>query len=94
MNAVKRHVPLRTCVSCGSKRAKRELTRIVASPDGGAEVDPSGKLPGRGAYLCRVGGCAQEPPDRGRLEYALRVRLSELELAGIRSAIETIYKVA
>ncbi len=94
MTAVKRHVPFRTCVSCGSKKDKRGLTRIVASPGGGAEVDPTGKLPGRGAYLCREGGCAEGPQDRGRLEYALRVQLSEPDLAAIRSAIESTYTLA
>ena len=85
--AVKRHVPLRTCVSCGSKRPKKELTRIVTSQSNGVEVDRTGKLPGRGVYLCGECGCPERVPDRSRLEYALRVQLSEADLSEIRSEI-------
>lgn len=85
--AVKRHVPLRTCVSCGSKRPKKELTRIVISQSDGVKVDRTGKLSGRGVYLCGECSCPERVPDRSKLEYALRVKLSEADLSKIWSEV-------
>ena len=44
-----RHIPLRTCIACGESRPKRELIRIVRTPDGHVVLDPTGKKSGRGA---------------------------------------------
>lgn len=76
--ARRRHVPVRTCVSCGMKTAKRDLLRIAASSaDGRVRVDETGRLDGRGAYLC--GACRQstETLRRGRLEHALRTKIGD-----------------
>jgi predicted RNA-binding protein YlxR (DUF448 family) len=80
MNAVKarprpKHVPQRTCVSCGSATAKRELIRLVRTPRGAVEPDPTGKEAGRGAYLCHSLQCWERAVNKGRLENALRTRL-------------------
>lgn len=52
-----KHVPRRTCVACRESGAKRSLIRLVRTPDGTAEVDTTGKRPGRGAYLCNRFRC-------------------------------------
>ena len=70
-----KHVPKRTCVSCGSTTAKRELIRLVRTASGGAEPDPTGKQPGRGAYLCYNPECWDRAVKKGRLENALRTKL-------------------
>ncbi len=44
-------IPLRTCVVTGEKLPKKELLRIVRTPEGNVVADPSGKLNGRGAYI-------------------------------------------
>ncbi len=80
MNAVNarsrpKHVPQRTCVSCGSTTAKRELIRLVRTPSGAVEPDPTGKGAGRGAYLCHSLQCWEQAVNKGRLENALRTRL-------------------
>ncbi|MGC8904978.1 YlxR family protein [Thermus sp.] len=46
-----KHVPLRMCVACRKRRPKGELLRILLT-ETGFHLDPSGKLPGRGAYVC------------------------------------------
>ena len=56
-----KHVPQRTCVVCRSERGKRELVRIVRTPAGAVQVDPTGKVAGRGAYLCKARLCWQGP---------------------------------
>lgn len=74
---VNKHVPLRTCVNCGSKTAKRELVRIVATPLASVRLDVTGKSPGRGAYLC--GDCSHKHTGlkKGRLEHVLRTSISD-----------------
>lgn len=52
-----KHVPIRTCVACRTQRPKRELIRIVRTPEGEVHVDPTGKAKGRGAYLCPQAAC-------------------------------------
>ena len=76
--------PIRTCVSCRTSSAKRELTRIVRTSDGGVRLDPSGKLPGRGAYLCGSKECLAKAVKANKLGRALRCEvpkelLDELE---------------
>ena len=75
--AKNKHIPLRTCVSCGKKTAKRELLRIVATPSVGIVVDSSGRVNGRGAYVCRDGDCRSDGLHRRRVEHVLRVKLEE-----------------
>ena len=74
-----KRIPLRTCVSCGLKTAKRELLRIVSPPEGRVTVDQGGKLNGRGAYLCMECRAAPESLRRGRLEHSLKTRIGEGE---------------
>lgn len=50
-------LPIRTCVACRTPRPKRELTRLVRTPQGEVLVDPTGKANGRGAYLCPDEAC-------------------------------------
>lgn len=78
-----RHVPQRTCVGCGSTSAKRELIRLVRTAAGEVEPDPTGKRPGRGAYLCRNPECWERAIKKGRLENALSTRLSPNDLETI-----------
>jgi uncharacterized protein len=72
----RRHIPERTCVACRSLRPKREMVRVVRTPDGAVEVDLTGKKSGRGAYLCRAQGCWQAALRRKGLERALKIELS------------------
>lgn len=58
------HTPIRTCVVCRRRRPKRELVRIVASPQGVA-LDERAQLPGRGAYVCPDPACVQGAARRG-----------------------------
>jgi predicted RNA-binding protein YlxR (DUF448 family) len=71
-----KHTPQRTCVGCGSAAAKREFIRLVRTSSGAVELDPSGKRPARGAYLCHTPECWELAIKKGRLENALRTKLS------------------
>ncbi len=70
-----KHIPQRTCVQCRAVRPKRELLRIVRSPEGKIEIDEKGKAPGRGAYLCRNRGCWERAIAQQRLDHALKTTL-------------------
>ncbi len=73
----RRSIPIRTCVTCGRKSEKRGLVRIVASAEGQVELDHSGKMNGRGAYVCTDGCPENKKLHRGRLEHALRVTVAD-----------------
>ncbi len=86
-----RRFPIRSCVVCRTTQQKRELTRIVRTPDGRVVIDPTGKLPGRGAYLCASEECRKAAFEKGSLQRALEVPIpSELrtELTGEAINIE------
>ncbi len=68
-----RHVPQRTCVACRQTSAKRQLERIVRTPDGHVALDPTGKRSGRGAYLCNAPACWEAALKRGVLPRALKI---------------------
>ena len=71
-----RRVPLRTCVVCRTKTAKRDLVRIVLTPGGACIVDETGKQPGRGAYLCHRPECWERAVSGNRLSHSLRAEIS------------------
>jgi uncharacterized protein len=77
MNTRRKHIPQRTCVVCRTKDAKRQLTRVVRTPDGRVEIDPTGKRSGRGAYICDNPACWVRAADSNALGAALRVVLTD-----------------
>lgn len=83
-----KHVPQRTCVGCRSVLPKRSLIRIVRGPEG-VRVDPTGKAPGRGAYLHDIQSC-WERSLKGSLARALRTSLSEHEIEQLLEFMTTL----
>jgi predicted RNA-binding protein YlxR (DUF448 family) len=71
-----RHIPERTCVACGTKAPKRDLSRIVRTPAGKVVADPTGKAPGRGAYICSALACWDLGLRKGSVGRGLHVSLS------------------
>lgn len=87
----KGHLPTRTCVACRTSKPKRELVRLVRTADGEVRIDSTGKLNGRGAYICRTDECWTLAERRKALERALSVRLDSAtwqNLVSSRPAIE------
>ncbi len=85
-----RHLPQRTCVGCGTVSAKRQFIRIVRSPEGTVRADPTGKAPGRGAYLCPNRSCWEQALAKKRLERALRTVLSAEDAAALAAFAATL----
>ena len=69
--------PLRQCTGCGEMKPKKELVRIVKSPEGIISLDRSGKANGRGAYICRNADCYRKAVKSKRLERAFSAPIPE-----------------
>ena len=69
-------IPMRMCVGCREMKDKRELIRIVRTPEGAAALDPTGKLSGRGAYVCRQAECLKRSIKQRQLERQLEITLT------------------
>ncbi len=81
----RKHIPARTCVICRTRDAKRALTRVVRTAEG-VVVDLSGKLNGRGAYLCDQDACWQRALDGDALGRALRTTLTDADRDRLRQS--------
>ena len=79
MSARRRPVPLRSCISCREKNSKRGMLRIVAARSNGVTFDASGKLSGRGAYLCSTCAATVGGIRKNRLERTLRTSINDTE---------------
>ena len=64
--------PQRLCSGCQTFQNKKALVRIVRTPTGEVSIDPSGKAPGRGAYVCRNAECVNKAASGKGLERALK----------------------
>lgn len=53
-------IPMRQCVGCREMKPKKELVRVVRSPEGVVSIDLKGKAPGRGAYVCHSSQCLKK----------------------------------
>jgi predicted RNA-binding protein YlxR (DUF448 family) len=71
-----KHIPERTCVGCATVTVKRGLVRIVRQPDGEVRPDPTGKAPGRGAYLHADRACWETAFKKKQLERSLNLSLT------------------
>ncbi len=83
-----RKIPLRTCIGCKEVKPKREMIRIVRTPEGEIEVDRRGKKSGRGTYICPSKACLEEALKGKRLEHALDTSIPDEVLRRIRDEIE------
>ena len=73
---MQRRSPIRKCVGCGARRDKIELLRIVNNK-GEIIIDPGGKVPGRGAYLCPNMDCLEKAVSKNKLSDALKFEISD-----------------
>ncbi len=69
--------PMRMCVGCREMKEKRDLIRVVRTPEGEIQLDHTGKKSGRGAYLCRKPECMNKALRQRQLERQLEVSMTE-----------------
>ena len=70
-------IPMRQCVGCREMKPKKELIRVVRSPEGAVSLDFKGRLPGRGAYVCPDAECLKRAKRSKALERAFSAPLPE-----------------
>ena len=68
-------IPMRQCLGCREHKPKKELIRVVRSPEGEVSLDFKGKLPGRGAYVCPQAACLAKARKSRALERAFDTAL-------------------
>jgi len=74
---MQKKIPQRQCMGCRERKAKRELSRVVRMTDGSVSLDFSGKLNGRGSYLCPDMNCLIKARKARSLERSLEVPIPE-----------------
>ena len=87
MPPVPKKIPVRQCVGCREHRPKRELVRVVRSPEGAVSLDFSGKANGRGAYLCRNPECLRKAVRARALERAFSAQVPEDVIARLEKEL-------
>ena len=81
-------LPMRMCVGCREMKPKKELLRVVRSPEGTVSIDATGRKPGRGAYVCRSAECLKKALKQRQLERAFECPLGEETHASLLQELE------
>ena len=74
---MQKKIPMRQCVGCREMKAKKELVRVVRSPEGEISLDFRGKAPGRGAYICPSTECLRKALKSKALDRSLAVEIPQ-----------------
>ena len=85
-----KHIPVRQCVACRAARPKRELLRVVFDQTGAIALDPTGKKPGRGAYICRARACLELAIRGHKLDRSLKTKVDEQTIAALVAQLEAL----
>ena len=74
---MQKKIPQRQCMGCRERMDKRQLIRVVRTPEGNVQLDFSGKLNGRGAYICPKADCLKKARKSKALDRSLEVAIPE-----------------
>ncbi len=70
-------LPQRTCIGCNTQKLKKDLIRIVKDKDGNINIDRTGKMNGRGAYLCKNKECLEKAIKSKKIEKIFEMKIDE-----------------
>ena len=85
---MQKKIPQRQCMGCRERMEKRELIRVVRTPEGNVQLDFSGKLNGRGAYIGPKADCLKKAQKSKALDRSLEVTIPEEVYARLEREIE------
>ena len=85
---MQKKIPQRQCMGCRERRAKRELIRVVRSPEGNVSLDFGGKMNGLGAYICPNTECLKKAIRSKALDRSLEVTIPEEVYARLEKEME------
>lgn len=83
-------IPMRMCTGCREMKPKKELIRIVKTPEGEIKLDPTGRLNGRGAYICASQECLAKARKSGALSKAFAAEVSDEIYNRIEAGLKSI----
>ena len=83
-------IPMRQCVGCGEMKAKKELIRVIRTPEEDVVLDITGRKNGRGAYLCRQSACFEKACKNKGLERSLKMNIPAEIYESLKKEIEQI----
>ncbi|KXB47531.1 hypothetical protein HMPREF3188_00501 [Tissierellia bacterium KA00581] len=85
-----RKIPMRKCVSCGQKREKKDLLRIVNNKEQEVSFDETGKKNGRGAYICKSVECIDKAKKSKRLNILLDTEIDSEFYEKLKEYIQSV----
>lgn len=85
-----RKIPLRQCVGCREMKTKREMIRVIKTPEDEISLDRSGKMNGRGAYLCFNLDCLRKARRSRALERSLKTTIPDEIYEGLEEEMEKL----
>ena len=87
---MQKKIPQRQCMGCRERMDKRALIRVVRTPEGNVQLDFSGKLNGRGAYICPKAECLKKAQKSKALDRSLEVTIPDEVYARLEKEIEVV----
>ncbi len=76
-------IPLRQCVGCGEMKSKKDMMRVLKTPEGPIVLDVTGKKNGRGAYLCKSADCLKKARKNKGLERSFKMSIPDEVYEGL-----------
>ncbi len=89
MPAKIKKIPVRKCTGCQEMKNKREMLRVLRTPEGSILLDATGRKNGRGAYLCPNSDCLEKAMRNRGLERSLKVKIPEETYESLKKEIES-----
>ena len=89
---MQKKIPQRQCMGCRERKAKRELIRVVRTPEGDVKLDFGGKMNGRGAYICPQSECLKKAIRSKALDRSLEVTIPEEVYARLQKEMEDVHE--
>ena len=74
---MQKKIPMRKCVGCGQMLEKREMIRVLKTPEDEIILDTTGRANGRGAYICNSAECLKKAVKNRGLEKSLKAQIPE-----------------
>lgn len=83
-------VPLRQCIGCGEMKSKREMIRVLKTPEGEITLDNTGRKNGRGAYMCQSSECLKKAIKGKGLERSFKMTIPKEVYQGLAKEMEQL----
>ena len=87
---MQRKTPLRKCTGCQEMKNKKELIRVVKTAEDGFFVDGTGKMNGRGAYICKSKSCLEQAIKNKGLERSFKCKIPDEIYEGLKKGFEAL----